>query len=75
MSLLGIRWKLGEDTRFSTGHEMGTHSSLIKIFKAQKSPVGPKLLHKHFKIGTIQGSGQLKCKGQKGSGQIGSGAS
>ena len=60
--LLAMRRNLGEDTRFSTGRKTGTQASLIKIFKDQKTLAGPKLLHKHLKIDTIQRSGQLKCE-------------
>ena len=60
--LLAMRRNLGEDTRFSTRRKTGTQASLIKIFKDKKTLAGPKLLHKHFKIETIQRSGQLKCE-------------
>lgn len=64
----GNEEKSGEDIRFSTGHEMGIQANLIKIFKNQKTPADPKLLHKHFKIEAMLRSGQPKCKRQKGSG-------
>lgn len=60
--LLAVRRSLGEDTRFSTRWKTGTEASLIKIFKDQKTPAGPRLLRKHLKIETIQRSGQLKCE-------------
>lgn len=73
-SLWGRRRSLGEESRFSTGPAMGIQAHLIKIFKNQKTPADPNLLHKHPKIETTLRSGHPKCKRRKGSGEIGSGS-